>query len=276
MLSNIPWIRIHNSITCTPSVTAPTTSISARWLRTKNKSRRPAKKPAQKPRVRHRFIGDCFYTERQIWPLRNLTGEKERDERTVCLVVGKCVKCIEVETRLHELKHMCFASNLYKEDLKQLFDFYEKGPKEDFDDAKPIELTSYSHIKIDRKEMRIKKPTKIDDEGKPFQRHITVTHEDLKASMLPHKDEIYRMIRQCTLHVRERALARIAKLRDDSFAITHNLMNLSKEFDEDQKTWNYHFGPWSAAKNLQERFKISNRDVQNYIDRLEKYRLKKL
>jgi len=93
-----------------------------------------------------------------------------------------------------------------------------------------------------------------------------ITHDVFKATILPEKERIMEVMQNFSKRVKRVALEHIVYLRDESYAYDHNLMDQEPGWHEMLMTWNDWLGPKNEASELQEKLRISDREVQHYID----------
>jgi hypothetical protein len=199
------------------------------------------------PLARRRSNG--HYAEMRHWPIGKSRGEE------VHFVIGLSFSRLEVEVRMHLLKHIDSAPNLNKKDLRRLFDFYKHGMVLG---DEPLKLSEYEKVEVNKEGIKIKMPPGTDEPD-----HL-VLHDDFKKIVLPDEKMIWKVIKSFVVRLRARALDRIDALRAESYALDNNLMGSG--CPESLQTYNDYLGPKHEARKIQSKLRISNKEVEEYID----------
>jgi hypothetical protein len=89
-------------------------------------------------------------------------------------------------------------------------------------------------------------------------------HSDFKTNILPEEHVIWNVIRTFNRKVRVSAIHRIEYLHGQSDIIDHNMMEV--DCDAMLKNWNNYNGPKFEAREIQDKLRISDREVREFID----------
>lgn len=192
------------------------------------------------------------YEDVRFWRI----GKSLVSKSDVNLVVGLSTYREDVEIRLHAVERVPIileAPLLSEADVLQLFAYYKNdGPNTNAAFA----IAMMNAVQVSRQGIRLKmRSEEIEDQ--------IIPHNDFMANMLPKHKAVDDAIRIFNRRLRNNAMETIHALHAESFGLDYNF--IGSDHAEENRVWNEEDGPKGEARELQQRYNISNQELMDHF-----------